>query len=423
MRRRRRLALAAVAVLCAFTIAAGITVTRLLPGRLALWRTPVISSVRLAGDGRVLGPASGSADAAVAATSAGVATAVSGEVSSPLLGSQLGVLVTDLATGQVLYSRNATSGFAPASTNKLATSVAALQVLGPSARFRTTVVSGSSASQIVLVGGGDPTLAAGKPPASDYPQPATLQGLARQTAAALRARGRRSVTLGYDTSLYTGPGLAPGWPESYVTTGNVSVITPLEADQGRITSTGAPADNEASNGPRSSDPAALAAASFARFLTADGIRVRGDSGARDSAWRSGDAGERVLTAAVGNRGVDARGEQQRHRREPGAPGGDRLPPARVLQRRGSRRHLGPARSRGDRRAQPGGWQRPVSARPHLAGCPGAADHHGGKQVPPSLHAHRPAGRGLLRNSYAGRQRLRSRSSGPASGSSGRRPAI
>ena len=275
MRRRRRLALAAVAVLCAFTIAAGLTVTRLLPGRLALWRTPGITSARIAVPGHVLGAASGSAAGAAAATSAGVATAVSGEVSSPLLGSQLGVLVTDLATGQVLYSRNATSGFAPASTNKLATSIAALQVLGPSARFRTTVVSGSSASQIVLVGGGDPTLAAGTPPASDYPQPATLQGLARQTAAALRARGRHSVTLGYDTSLYTGPGLAPGWPASYVTTGNVSVITPLEVDQGRVTPSGAPADNEASNGPRSSDPAALAAASFARFLTADGIHVHG----------------------------------------------------------------------------------------------------------------------------------------------------
>jgi serine-type D-Ala-D-Ala carboxypeptidase/endopeptidase (penicillin-binding protein 4) len=91
----------------------------------------------------------------------------------------------------------------------------------------------------------------------------------------LRARGRRSVRLGYDVSLYTGPGLAPSWPQSYVTTGNVSVITPLEVDQGRVTRTGAPADTDASNGPRSANPAALAAASFARFLTADGITVRG----------------------------------------------------------------------------------------------------------------------------------------------------
>jgi D-alanyl-D-alanine carboxypeptidase/D-alanyl-D-alanine-endopeptidase (penicillin-binding protein 4) len=91
----------------------------------------------------------------------------------------------------------------------------------------------------------------------------------------LRARGQRSVRLGYDVSLYTGSGLAPSWPNSYVSTGNVSVITPLEADQGRVARTGAPADNEASNGRRSANPAALAAASFAGFLAADGITVRG----------------------------------------------------------------------------------------------------------------------------------------------------
>ena len=60
-----------------------------------------------------------------------------------------------------------------------------------------------------------------------------------------------------------------------MSTGNVSVITPLEADQGRVTRAGAPADNEASNGTRSPNPAALAAASFAGFLAADGISVRG----------------------------------------------------------------------------------------------------------------------------------------------------
>lgn len=262
-------------MLCAFTIAAGVTVSRLLPARLALWQTPRIAATRLPGSGAALAAATGSASGGAAATPAGMARAIAPIAGSPVLGSELGVLVTDLATGQVLYSRNADTGFAPASTNKLATSVAALQVLGPSARFRTKVVAGPRDSAIVLVGGGDPTLAAGLPPASDYPQPATLLDLAKQTSAALRARGRHSVSLSYDTSLYSGPGLAPGWPAGYVSTGNVSIITPLEADQGRVTRSGAPADNEASGGQRSADPAALAAASFARFLAADGIGVRG----------------------------------------------------------------------------------------------------------------------------------------------------
>jgi serine-type D-Ala-D-Ala carboxypeptidase/endopeptidase (penicillin-binding protein 4) len=262
-------------VLCAFTIAAGFTVSRLLPGRLALWQLPRVSAGRLAGADQVLGPAAGAASQSAGATAAGVARAIGPVLSSPEFGSQLGVLVTNLATGRVLYARNPAAGFAPASTNKLATAIAAVQVLGPSARFRTTVVARPGSSSIVLVGGGDPTLAAGQPPASDYPQPATLAELARQTATALRARGRHSVRLGYDVSLYLGPGLAQGWPQSYVSTGNVSVITPLEADQGRVTGAGAPADNEASNGRRSANPAALAAASFAGFLAADGITVRG----------------------------------------------------------------------------------------------------------------------------------------------------
>jgi serine-type D-Ala-D-Ala carboxypeptidase/endopeptidase (penicillin-binding protein 4) len=276
VRRLSRLGITALALICVFTLGAGLTVARLLPHRLALWRSPKVAAARLADPGTVLGVATGSANGSGGATAAGVAAALAPIVGSPVLGGQLGVLVTNLASGQVLYQRNASSGFTPASTAKLATAVAALDVLGPNARFRTTVVAGSSPSSIVLVGGGDPTLAAGKPPASDYPQPATLLSLAAETARALRASGQDKVSLGYDTSLYTGPGLAPGWTPSYVTTGNVTVITPLEVDQGRLTATGAPEDADvADSRPRSADPALQAATAFAGFLHADGITVEG----------------------------------------------------------------------------------------------------------------------------------------------------
>jgi serine-type D-Ala-D-Ala carboxypeptidase/endopeptidase (penicillin-binding protein 4) len=265
---------AVVAGLCAITLAAGLTVARLLPGRLALWRLPGIESVRPARPSEVLRAASGTARPSAAATSAGVAAALTPLLKPGVFGPNLGVLVTTVPAGRMLYSSNAATGFAPASTNKLATSIAALQVLGPTARLHTTVVVGRAPGSVVLVGGGDPTLAAGKPPASDYPQPATLLELARRTAQALRARGQHSVTLGYDTSLYTGPDLLPGW-SGYVTTGNVSVITPLEADQGRVTTSGKPVDTEAGGGARAADPAAVAGASFAHFLTTDGITVRG----------------------------------------------------------------------------------------------------------------------------------------------------
>jgi D-alanyl-D-alanine carboxypeptidase/D-alanyl-D-alanine-endopeptidase (penicillin-binding protein 4) len=130
---------------------------------------------------------------------------------------------------------------------------------------------------VILAGGGDPTLAAGRAPAADYPQPATLASLARQTARSLRVHHQRAVRLGYDVSLYTGPLMAPGWTTSYVTTGNVTPITSLEVDQGRLTASGKPedADNPVNFRPRSFTPAADAAASFASLLRAQGIRVRG----------------------------------------------------------------------------------------------------------------------------------------------------
>jgi D-alanyl-D-alanine carboxypeptidase/D-alanyl-D-alanine-endopeptidase (penicillin-binding protein 4) len=274
LRRRSRLLPAVLAVLSAFTIVAGLTVVRLLPHRLALWQPPTIAAGKLATPSRVLAPASGAAAASQDVTPAGVSHALAPVVNSGAFGNALGVLVTSLATGQVLYASNASAGFTPAYTNKLATATAALKVLGPSARLVTRVVSGSTTGSIVLVGGGDPTLASGPPPALDYPQPATLTELAAQTARVLKARGQDSVRLGYDTSRYTGPGFAPGWTAGYVQGGNVTVITPLEVDQGRVNSAGRPVDATA-GGARSTDPAPQAAGFFAGFLRADGISVTG----------------------------------------------------------------------------------------------------------------------------------------------------
>ena len=210
-------------------------------------------------------------------TSQGLISELSPLMASRSLGPHVGVVVTDLASGRVLFARAATTPATPASSAKVATAVAALAVLGPAARFTTRVVHGPSPGSVILVGGGDPTLAAGRAPASDYPQPATLASLARKTARSLRAHGQRSVRLGYDVSLYTGPLMAPGWTTSYITTGNVTPITSLEVDQGRLTAAGKPedADNPVNFRSRSFTPAAGAAAAFASSLRAQGIRVLG----------------------------------------------------------------------------------------------------------------------------------------------------
>jgi len=282
------------------TLGAGAAVASLLPARLALWKVPRVATRPVAPAVPVL---PGVSPSAPLPTSGGLAAALSPLVSSAALGKQVAGVVADPASGRVLWASRASALLQPASTTKLVTGVAALRVLGPAARFTTRVVAGPAGS-IVLVGGGDPTLAAGRPPGRDYPQPATLRSLAAATAKALHARGQSSVRLGYDASLFTGPPLAPGWPMAYISTGNVTAITALEVDQGRLTRSGAPqdADDPGNFRARSLDPADQAATAFATFLRDDGVRVAGPVGpqlARAHAAALASVASPPLSAIVG----------------------------------------------------------------------------------------------------------------------------
>ena len=274
VRRTRLAALLTLAMINVVTLAAGIAVARMLPPRLAALRVPTVAPGTVSGGDAVLRTATQDAPLP---TANGLRKVLDGPLNAAALGPQVALLVADPVTGQVLLSQHASQPMTPASTNKLATGLAALAVLGGDARFTTKVVRGTSKNSIVLVGGGDPTLAVNKYPAGDYPQPATLASLAASTARALKARGLSGITLGYDTSLYSGPGLAPGWSADYVSGGDVTPIVSLEVDQGRLTAAGRPEDSDDpyNLNPRATDPAAMAAASFAALLDADGIHVKG----------------------------------------------------------------------------------------------------------------------------------------------------
>ena len=150
----------------------------------------------------------------------------------------------------------------PASTMKLLTATAALEVLGADRTFATRVVA-DGRGRIVLVGGGDPFLAGKQPTEGTVARDASLQTLARLTAASLKERGVGTVRLGYDTSLFTGPAVNPHWPKDYIPDDVVTPITALWADEGL--------DPDGSG--RVADPPATAAATFAGFLRRDGIRV------------------------------------------------------------------------------------------------------------------------------------------------------
>jgi D-alanyl-D-alanine carboxypeptidase/D-alanyl-D-alanine-endopeptidase (penicillin-binding protein 4) len=274
VRRTRRAALLTLAMINVFTLAAGLAVARMLPPRLAALRVPTVAADPVAHPGAVLGTGT---QAGPLPTASGLRQALAGPLSAAALGPQVAALVADPVTGQVLLSEHGTRLMTPASTTKLATGLAALAVLGGAARFTTRVVHGAAPGSIILVGGGDPTLAVNPFPARDYPQPATLASLAASTARKLIAQGQRTVVIGYDTSLYVGPGLAPGWPAAYIGTGDVTPIVSLEVDQGRLTATGQPEDSDDPYNltARSTDPAGMAASAFRKLLTADGIHVTG----------------------------------------------------------------------------------------------------------------------------------------------------
>ncbi|MBI2244275.1 MAG: D-alanyl-D-alanine carboxypeptidase, partial [Nocardioides sp.] len=154
--------------------------------------------------------------------------------------------------GTLLYS-SGTGSATPASTLKLLTAAAALETLGPDHTFATTVVD-AGPRRVVLVGGGDPLL-----------DRKDVTGLARDTATALAATGRTRVRVDYDTGLFRGPEVSPHWPAGYLPDGVVAPITPLWVDEGR------PEDGFG----RVADPAAVAAAAYAKALARAGVTVLG----------------------------------------------------------------------------------------------------------------------------------------------------
>ncbi|EGX55737.1 D-alanyl-D-alanine carboxypeptidase/D-alanyl-D-alanine-endopeptidase [Streptomyces zinciresistens K42] len=189
--------------------------------------------------------------------SARLATLLGPLLDDPALGRRSAAVV-DVATGERLYGDGSGRALVPASTTKIATAAAVLDALGPGHRLTTRTALEPGTREVVLVGGGDPTLTARK----DAEGWASLRDLADGTARALKKRDLRDVTLSYDTTLYAGPALHPIGPNE-----NLAPVTALMADEART--------DDSTRGPaaRAVDPAREAAAAFASFLAERGVRT------------------------------------------------------------------------------------------------------------------------------------------------------
>ena len=210
--------------------------------------------------GALLPPLSG--DAPVP-TAAGLAPAVAATLADPAVAGRLSVSVIDAQTGEAVLEREATTPLLPASTAKIATAAAALAALDPAARLTTRVLAGATPGEVVLVGGGDPTLASPRAPRG-YPGLARLEDLASTVRASLGTTPVTRVLV--DESLWSGERLGPGWKPSYVAEGAVAPVGPLMLDGGRV---------RPERSRRHLDPALAAGAALAGLLGPGAAVARG----------------------------------------------------------------------------------------------------------------------------------------------------
>ncbi len=188
-------------------------------------------------------------------------------------------VVLDSVTQKSLFEAGSGQAAVPASTTKIVTSTAVLAALDTSARLTTKAVL--KGDRLVLVGGGDPTLSSKANP-TGYPQSASIAVLARETANSLKTSGVTRITVDYDSSLYSGSVLGPGWKPTYVTEGSVAPVAALMVDNGRV----APNPCEGTVAPVADGPK-HATQVFAQWLNRFGVN------ATVGAPASGNGGQKV----------------------------------------------------------------------------------------------------------------------------------
>src|SRR4051812_23091832 len=200
--------------------------------------------------------------AAPAPDPAALAATLTPLLGSPALGAGVSAEVVDVATGNSLFDLDGGTPSTPASTAKLLTSVAVLTTLDPADTLQTKVVAGATPGEVVLVGGGDPTLSRTSPSQS-YPGAPTMADLAGQVLAALPA-GTPVSRIVVDGSLYSGPLTAGGRGAADAPPSYAAPVTATAVDGARV-SPGATA--------RSGQPGLDAGSALADALGARGATV------------------------------------------------------------------------------------------------------------------------------------------------------
>jgi D-alanyl-D-alanine carboxypeptidase/D-alanyl-D-alanine-endopeptidase (penicillin-binding protein 4) len=196
---------------------------------------------------------------------------------SKVVGSTCVIVEVD---GRTVYERRNSEAFVPASTMKLATAMAALDILGADAKFTTRFVAsdppknGVIEGDLFIVGGGDPLLATSgyktvfDDPDQFYEDFTTI-------ADSLNAAGIRSIRgdLVGDDSRYDAVRWVPTWPARYQLGGTVAPLSALLVNDGNTGYTDTP--NDATSNRKAGDSPLLFAQTLRTVLNSRGITVEG----------------------------------------------------------------------------------------------------------------------------------------------------
>ncbi len=180
----------------------------------------------------------------------------------------VGIVVADVATGEVLGSAAPNTALVPASSQKLLTAAAALAGPGPTTTMPTSTVLGGDGT-LALVGGGDMLLGSGAGNPGAVNGRAGLGDLAKATADKVKAAGLGTVRLVVDDSLFPGPAIPPSWDRANVRAGFGAPVTALAVNIARL--------GPQEYAPRSADPSLAAGQVFAARLKEQGVEVSGPS--------------------------------------------------------------------------------------------------------------------------------------------------
>lgn len=205
--------------------------------------------------------------AAVPAASRLRTCSVAGPAANPAL-ARLAGSVINANSGEVLFDRAAATPERTASVLKVLTASAAVITLGPDAQLSTRVYDGTTEGSIVLVGGGDPTLAT--TPNSYYQGAPLIADLADEAMEAYEELHPDDpvTTIILDSTMWSADDAwDPTWSQAERTDGYQAPVTALMVDGDR-------ADPTEFVSERSTDPVLRAGQAFAVAAGLEGVTFR-----------------------------------------------------------------------------------------------------------------------------------------------------